>query len=145
MFRRVWVSLVAMLLLASASAFSDDRGELAALLDEFLAGASVNDVAVHQRLWAEDLIYTSSSGARYGKASIIEGMGEPPAPNAETPVYTADKVNINLLDSDIAVVTFRLVAESPDGTVDYFLNTGVFEQKAGQWRASTWQATRVPE
>ena len=145
MVRRVGASLIAFCFLVSAAAFADDRAELGALLDEFLAGASVNDAAMHDRFWAEDLVYTSSSGARYGKDSILEGMGEPPAPDAETAVYTADKVSIKLLADNISVVTFRLVAEAPDGAIDYFLNTGVFERRAGQWRASTWQATRVPQ
>ncbi|WP_439102043.1 nuclear transport factor 2 family protein [Congregibacter sp.] len=145
MFRRGGASLVAVCFMASAAVFADDRAELGALLDEFLAGASVNDAAMHERFWSADLVYTSASGARYGKDSILEDMGEPPASDAETPVYSSDKVNIKLLADDIAVVTFRLVAQSPSGTVDYYLNTGVFEQSAGQWRASTWQATRVPK
>ena len=33
-----------------------DAGELTKLLNEFLAGASRNDVAVHDRFWAEDVI-----------------------------------------------------------------------------------------
>ncbi|HEU0106862.1 MAG TPA: hypothetical protein VFT38_11870, partial [Vicinamibacteria bacterium] len=35
-----------------------DEAELTRLLREFLAGASRNDAAAHERFWAEDLIYT---------------------------------------------------------------------------------------
>lgn len=143
MINKVVLSLT-LLLLSVMSAFADDHSELAGLVDEFLAGASVNDADMHQRFWSDDLIYTSSSGARYGKARILAGMSEAPDPDEDTALYSADQVNIRFLADDVAVVTFRLVATSSDDSVDYFLNTGVFERSNGQWRASTWQATKVP-
>ena len=48
------------------------EAELEQLLDEFLQGASVNDAEMHDRFWAEDLIYTSSAGERTTKAGIYE-------------------------------------------------------------------------
>jgi hypothetical protein len=39
-----------------------DAAELTRLLDEFLAGASRNDAAVHDRFWGEPLVYTGSAG-----------------------------------------------------------------------------------
>ncbi|EED33731.1 conserved hypothetical protein [gamma proteobacterium NOR5-3] len=136
---------LALLLLSAVPAFADDHSELAGLVDEFLQGASVNDADMHRRFWSDDLVYTSSSGARYGKQKILAGMSEAPDPDEETAVYSADQVNIRLLADDVAVVTFRLVATSSDDSVDYFLNTGVFERIDGQWQASTWQATVVPQ
>src|SRR4029079_6570191 len=50
---------------------ADDSAELTRLLREFLAGASRNDPAVHERFWADDLVYTGSSGRRIGKADIL--------------------------------------------------------------------------
>ena len=44
--------------------------ELTRMLDAFLAGAAANDAAVHDRFWAEDLIYTGSAGRRIGKADL---------------------------------------------------------------------------
>ena len=41
-----------------------DSSEITRLLKNFLAGASRNDAAMHDRFWAEDLIYTGSSGRR---------------------------------------------------------------------------------
>jgi len=131
--------------LGSLSVFADDRLELAALVDEFLAGASVNDAAMHDRFWHDDLIYTSSSGARYGKQTILDGMDSSTATDEATAVYTADQVNIRLPAANVAVVTFRLVATGNDGAVDYFLNSGVFQRTNGVWQASTWQATRIPD
>ena len=49
---------------------------LTAMLHAFLAGASRNDPAVHDRFWSERLVYTSSTGARFGKAEIMESLGE---------------------------------------------------------------------
>ncbi len=45
--------------------------ELTKLLHDFMEGASQNDAAMHDRFWAEDLIYTSSSGERFGKVEIM--------------------------------------------------------------------------
>ncbi|MGK7370350.1 MAG: hypothetical protein ACNS64_09040, partial [Candidatus Halalkalibacterium sp. M3_1C_030] len=46
------------------------KEELTLLLNQFLKGASENSIEMHDRFWAEDLIYTSSSGQRYGKETI---------------------------------------------------------------------------
>lgn len=141
------------LLLAPTAVFADEADTIRELLDRFLAGASVDDAAMHQRFWADDLVYTSSSGARYGKQEIMQGMRSPDTDDAEggevegddpPAVYSADQVQIRLLADNIAVVTFRLVATPAAGPVDYFLNTGVFQQHGDEWRASIWQATRVP-
>jgi putative cell wall-binding protein len=55
----VMVLAVAISLNAQAA---PDGAELTKLLNEFLAGASRNDAAVHDRFWADDLIYTRSTG-----------------------------------------------------------------------------------
>jgi len=119
--------------------------EIHDLLDEFLAGASSNDIEMHDRFWAEDLVYTSSSGERYGKSEIMDNLSDSPENLEDQPVYSSENVNIRVLD-DIAVVTFRLVAaELAEDTGAEFFNTGVFQRRDGQWKAFTWQATRIPE
>jgi uncharacterized protein (TIGR02246 family) len=129
---------------AAVPASADDSDDLAALIDQFLAGASVNDAAMHQRFWSDDLVYTSSGGTRYGKQTILDGMSESSPAGEASAVYSSDQMKIRILADDVAVVTFRLVSTSSDGAIDYYLNTGVFERKEGEWRASTWQATRMP-
>lgn len=122
---------------------ADEREALRTLLDEFLAGASVNDAAVHDRFWAEDLVYTSSSGERFGKAEIMAGLsgsGEPA--ETATPSYSAQDVNIRTF-GETAVITFRLVAEQDDGTQSHYFNTGVFRNREGVWQAVAWHATRI--
>lgn len=124
---------------------NDVAQELHDLLDRFLAGASTNDVEMHDRFWTEDLIYTSSAGQRFGKAEIMAGLTEPPPDDIDPPVYSSENVAIRIF-GDIAVITFRLVAADPAGNRSAeFFNTGVFERRDGQWKAFTWQATRIPE
>ncbi len=53
---------------------------LTKLLQDFLAGAGRNDAEVHERFWADDLIYTTSKGERKDKAAILkEVRSEAPA------------------------------------------------------------------
>ncbi len=121
---------------------SSSEHELRQLLDEFLAGASVNDAAVHDRFWDEDLVYTSSAGERFGKRAIMDGLSEPESEDASPPDYSAADITIRNY-GETAVITFRLLAEQ-DGTLagEYF-NTGVFRCTEDSWRAVAWQATRV--
>lgn len=130
-----------MLLLCMATDAAPDTERLGALLHEFMAGASINDVGVHERFWADELVYTSSGGARFGKAEILAGVRAAKGPS--TVVYSAEDVDVRLHGS-VAVITFRLVANHADGTREEFYNTGVFSLHDGDWRAVTWQATRRP-
>lgn len=125
--------------------------ELHVLVDEFLAGASTNDIGTHDRFWAEDLVYTSSSGERFGKSEIMDGLRaaagdddtDDDSRESALPLYRGENLNIRVF-GELAVVTFRLVAEMPDESVDEYFNTGVFRKLDGAWKAFTWQATRIP-
>lgn len=132
---------------AQADSAAPAAAELTRLLQEFLAGASRNDVRVHERFWADDLIYTRSAGVRVGKADILQSASAGPAPDEEPTTYTAEDVRIQQY-GDTAIVAFRLVGTTGSGdkkTVQHFLNTGTFVKRRGEWRAVAWQATRVPE
>jgi ketosteroid isomerase-like protein len=135
------------LLLAPAWAASPDE-TLIALLDEFLAGASSNDIAAHQRFWSDDLVYTSSTGERYGKAEIINSMQDAGAAESGEPamVYGREALLVRVY-GDAAVVTFRLTGtrQSDPASVVQFYNTGTFLLRDGEWRAIAWQATRIPD
>src|SRR6186997_2773244 len=105
-----------------------DSAELTKLLNEFLAGASHNDVAMHDRFWAEDVIYTGSGGRRRGKAEIMKDVRSAPAPKPGDPatVYTAEDVRIQQY-GDTAIVAFRLVGTTQrNGRTEIanFLNSG---------------------
>ncbi|MFT3743147.1 MAG: nuclear transport factor 2 family protein [Pyrinomonadaceae bacterium] len=126
-----------------------DAPELTRLLNEFLAGAGKNDAAVHDRFWAEDLIYTRSAGVRTNKPDLMKGVRSAPARKEGDPVtvYTAEDIKIQQY-GNAAVVAFKLVGNTTkaDGTksVTNHLNTGTFIKRSGKWQAVAWQATTVP-
>ena len=137
----------------STSALGQDAkgsAELTKLLHEFLAGAGRNDPAVHDRFWADDLIYTRSAGVRIGKSELMRGVRSAPARKETDPVtiYTADDVRIQQY-GNVAVVAFKLVGTTTraDGSreVTEHLNTGTFVKRRGEWRAVAWQATAIPK
>ena len=144
---------LAFLLLCSASAFGqnlDGKAELQRLLNEFLAGAGRNDAAVHDRFWADDLIYTRAVGSRIGKLELMKGVRSAPPRKDGDPAtsYTGEDVRIQQY-GDTAVVAFRLVGATTkaDGSreVMEFLNTGTFVKRKGSWQAVAWQATAIPK
>jgi ketosteroid isomerase-like protein len=126
-----------------------DAAELTKLLNDFLAGASVNDVAMHDRFWADDLIYTGSTGRRVSKADIMRDMRNAPAPKPDDPktIFSAEEVRIQQY-GNTAIVAFRLVVTTETaGTkqVAYLLNSGTFLKRDGKWQVVNWQATRKPK
>jgi hypothetical protein len=160
-----------MLVNGSSAIAGDDAAELTQMLNEFLAGASIDDAAAHDRFWADDLIYTSSSGERIGKADIMGGLSasanankaeadkaDAEAVDAEkieageaATVYTAEEIRIQQY-GDTAIVAFKLVGttsvtEAVTGAgpeVLYYYNTGTFLRRDGVWQVVAWQATRIP-
>jgi ketosteroid isomerase-like protein len=136
--------------LAAVAQTAPDAAELTKMLNEFLAGASKNDPAVHDKFWADDLIYTRSTGVRTTKAEIMKGLGTTPAskPDDPTVTYSADDIQIHQY-GDAAIVAFRLVINTTnkDGTTKTGsnLNTGVFLKRKGMWQVVAWQSTVVPE
>jgi hypothetical protein len=139
-----WLALVISLAMAASAAADNDTGSkrLLELLHEFMAGASNNDAAVHDRFWDDELVYTSSGGARFGKPEIMSGLRGPAGPGGIE--YTAEEIDVRL-HGEVAVITFRLVATQADQARQEYFNTGVFRMRDGHWRAVTWQATRVAE
>jgi ketosteroid isomerase-like protein len=134
---------------AQSAAPAPDAAELTRLLQDFLAGASRNDAAMHDRFWADDLIYTTSAGQRKGRNDIMkEVRAETPAePGGEKTVYSAEDIRIQQY-GETAIVAFRLVGTTEKKgakEVAYYLNTGTFLKRGGKWQAVAWQATKVPE
>ena len=148
-----YLSIFALFLAAAFSMQAQtapDAAELTRLLNEFLAGAGKNDVAVHDRFWADDLIYTRSAGVRTNKEEIMKGLRSAPAakPGDPVTVYTAEDIRIQQY-GDAAVVAFKLVGNTTkaDGTktVSNNLNTGTFIKRKGKWQVVAWQSTIIPE
>jgi ketosteroid isomerase-like protein len=146
--RSIFILLLQFLLIPTIFAQETNEKEiLRNLLDEFLDGASQNDADMHDRFWAEDLIYTSSNGERVTKQTIMDGLiDDSQNMNQQTPQYHAEETQIQLLD-DIAVLAFKLVAVTLGSGGEErleFYNTGTFQKRDGQWKAVAWQATRIP-
>src|SRR5215213_4400337 len=138
------VSLLLLLATTVSAQTAPDAAELTKLLNEFLAGASRNDVAVHERFWADDLIYTRSAGRRVNKAEVMHDVRSTPAPKPTDPktIYTAEDIRIQQY-GDTAVVAFRLVATT-EKNVANLLNSGTFVKRNGKWQVVNWQSTRMP-
>ena len=127
---------------------ASDAAELTKLLNDFLAGASRNDPAAHDRFWADDLIYTRSAGRRVTKADIMRDVRSAPAPKPSDPkmVFTAEDIQIQQY-GNTAIVAFRLVSTTDTaGTkqVSNNLNSGTFVKRDGKWQVVSWQSTRMP-
>src|SRR5687767_1813346 len=119
-------------------------GELTALVRDFLAGVSRNDASVHERFWADDLVYTRAAGERVGKADILRDVrsSTPASPAPPTMQYAAEDMRIQQY-GDTAIVAFRLVGTMGAEPPQSFLNTGTFVKRGGRWQAVAWQATRM--
>jgi len=139
-------SITILLLLATtvSAQTAPDAAELTKLLNDFLAGASRNDVAVHESFWADDLIYTRSAGRRVNKAEVMHDVRSTPAPKPTDPktIYTAEDIRIQQY-GNTAVVAFRLVATT-EKNVANLLNSGTFVKRNGKWQVVNWQSTRMP-
>jgi ketosteroid isomerase-like protein len=144
---RSLIALAATLFLttiAAAQEAAPDVAELERLLAWFLDGASRNDVAVHERFWAEELVYTRSAGVRTNKAEILADVRKGADPAEPPTAYSAEDVSVQQY-GDIAIVAFRLVGKAGGDSPETlnFLNTGTFLKRNGEWRAIAWQATRM--
>ena len=139
--------LILLMISAAFAQTAPDAAELTKLLNDFLAGASRNDPAAHERFWADDLIYTRSAGRRVDKAEILRDVRSAPAPKPTDPktVYTAEDIQIQQY-GDTAIVAFRLVSMTDRGSkqVANNLNSGTFVKRNGKWQVVSWQSTRMP-
>ena len=145
-FRTLASVIVVACMAAFVPAFAqDDAAELKLMLEDFLANADKR--GAHERFWADDLVYSSSSGLRFGKADIMQGFdttddetsSEPPAV-----AYSGEEIDVRLY-GDMAVVVFKLVGTPSSGSEPlYYYNTGTFLKRDGVWRVVAWQATKIP-
>jgi len=124
------------------------QGEIAALLEEFLA--KVDDPAMHDRFWADDLVYVSAKGEVRTKAAILKEMRagntagtRDQKPDEPKTTFSAEEVKVRPLAAGVAVLNFRLVQHAGDKT-NHFRNSGTFVKRGGRWQVVSWQATREP-
>ncbi|MGM0907288.1 MAG: nuclear transport factor 2 family protein [Pseudomonadota bacterium] len=112
----------------------------------FLYGASINSPKAHDRFWAEELTYTSSSGNRFGKDHLMSGMENAKAKDPEEVEvwYEAEDIEVKQF-GDTVVFNFTLTAEEEGKVTKYYYNTGVLIERDRRWQAVNWNATEVPE
>ncbi|TBW30230.1 nuclear transport factor 2 family protein [Gramella sp. KN1008] len=138
--------IIVILLLVAMPQFSHSQDEsakkeLTQLLNDFLEGAGKNDAEMHDRFWAEDLIYTSSSGERFGKKELMDGLSNSEDDSGPDITWSSEDVRVKVY-GDMAVVAFRLVGDMDSGEKNSYLNSGTFIKRNGEWKVVNWQATR---
>lgn len=122
-----------------------DAVEIQKLLNQFLAATT--DPAMHERFWADDLIYTRSAGRRVSKADVLRDVRSAPAPKPGDPrtVFTAEDVRLKQY-GDTAIVAFQLVGTTHaeyGQNITRNLNSGTFVKRDGRWQVVNWQSTRM--
>lgn len=134
--------------LVSQTTDKSTKEQVTALLKEFMDAAGRNDAAVFDKFFAEDVIYTRSTGAVITKSDIMGSLGKAPATTPEKTTYSAEDIKVHAYDG-VAIVAFRLVGrtEQKDGTVETtkYRNTGTFLKRDGRWQVVAWQATKIAE
>ena len=123
-----------------------DAATLTKLLNDFLEGASHNDVAMHERFWAEDVIYTSAAGRRRTKDDIRNDVAKANSsePKNDQATYSAENIRIHQYGTT-AIIAFELIAiTTKEGKTEtaHYLNTGTFLKRDGKWQVVAWQATK---
>src|SRR5438552_4107702 len=87
-------------------------GELTRLLHEFLKAASVNEKAVFEKFFADDVVYTRSAGVTITKADIMKSFDQPRGTQSAAQRlendYDADQITVHQY-GDTAIVNFRLI------------------------------------
>lgn len=116
---------------------SSDEEQIENLVHEFLE--KVAEENMHNRFWNDKLVYTSSSGSRFGKNQIMSGFKNNADETNKPSPYSAENIDIRVF-GNIAVLNFTLVNDV-EGSKTYYLNSGVFKKTKGQWSVINWQAT----
>jgi ketosteroid isomerase-like protein len=125
-----------------APVVQDDQEIIKKMLYDFLE--NVDQKATHGRFWSETLVYTSSSGARFGKAEIMSGFQSEEESESKTS-FSAEEVNVRIIENT-AILTFKLVAKTNGAELskDEYYNSGTLTKENDEWKIVCWQATKIP-
>lgn len=140
-----FATVICIAIFGSGATLASDSDDLRTMLQDFLSRSGTKEA--HASFWADDLVYTSSAGLRFGKTEIMAGFENSAADDEATINYTGEDIDIRLY-GDTAIVAFKLVGtptdKSPDQDVLYYFNTGTFLKRNGVWKVIAWQATKIP-
>jgi ketosteroid isomerase-like protein len=135
--------------LRQAPAESSTARELTAMLQQFMHDAAYGTIAGFDSFFADDVLYTRSTGAMVTKADIMKSLRASGPLVEVTTTFTAEDITIHEY-GDTAIVAFRLVRHDEHGagkppTLTNYRNTGTFLRRNGHWQAISWQASVVEE
>ena len=148
----IWVIFCLLLLpaaIAQAPNESAAAHELKAMLTQFLHDAARGIPSGFDSFFADDVIYTRSTGMVVTKADIMRNLGKGGPVLESTTTYSAEEVTVHEY-GDTAIVSFRLVSHTensagkPPSDANY-RNTGTFLNRNGGWQVVAWQSTIIPE
>jgi ketosteroid isomerase-like protein len=134
--------------IAQAPAESATARELTAMVAQFLHDAARGNPAGFDSFFADDVIYTRSSGVVITKADIMKSLGTRGPVLESTTTYSAEDVTAHEY-GDTAIVNFRLVSHTENSAGKppsnaYYRNTGTFLKRNGRWQVVAWQSTIIP-
>ena len=134
---------------SQAASAEKTRAEISTMLHTFLSPAQNSRAEAYELFWADDLVYTGSTGVVRTKAGILKSMADEAKqvlgkPRVAEAVYSAEDVLVRPYGNDMAALTFRLIAREPDGARLAYRNSGTFLRRNGAWQVISWQATKVP-
>jgi len=112
--------VLAAVALSFAATAATPHDEIASLLNEFLT--RVDDIAMHERFWAEDLVYVSAAGVVRSKAEVDQSYD------------TSMKAAREMAAAGVDIIML--------GGVPINLSRGAFVKRDGRWQVVSWQATR---
>ncbi|MFZ0818783.1 MAG: nuclear transport factor 2 family protein [Candidatus Acidiferrales bacterium] len=126
---------------------SSSAQELTAILHQFMNDAAHGTIAGFDSFFADDVLYTRSTGAVVTKADIMKSLRASGPLVEVTTTFTAEDITIHEY-GDTAIVAFRLVRHDDHGagkppTLMNYRNTGTFLRRNGHWQAIAWQSTVV--
>ena len=139
-----YLMILCLIITSKQGMAQDHKQQIQDTLEMFLAKNSLRKT--HDDFWAEELIYTSSNGTRFGKAKIMSGfeISSDEQKDTESNKWSAQDVDVRLY-GDIAVLAFKLFNHDANGDLKQrYLNTGTLVYRDGRWQAVAWQATRIP-
>lgn len=139
--------MLAMVLTASSALAQDAGAAVKALeLERFKAQES-NDFAALERLLADDLVYSHSSGAVDGKASYIDSLRTGKAHYLK---IVPEEIKTRVM-GDIVLIhgrgTFTLETNTNGQKGENVLKLSfldVWQKRSGKWQMIAWQSTRLP-
>jgi ketosteroid isomerase-like protein len=107
-----------------------------------MAAMAAKDVAMLNKLLAEDLIYTHSSARMDTKNSLIGAMES--GATVYTSVEPSDVVAQDLGDA-VVLTGVAAISVNSGGTANSFRVrfTDVYANRGGQWQMVTWQSTKL--